>query len=343
MVDLVDIVQKQEIITSTGDPDTLVELFDIIINPNSSSPQKYYIFNGLEDGTDQVEFNQNNYVATPIQIGGREFSSTGAQQRPALSIANIPRLTKNVAIADVYSASEEVLESIRRAFEFESNDDFVGTKVIHHSTLLSNCNTNSANAAEFPAQTYYIEKVASETNLIAVFELATPLDIEGARVPARNVIGTYCVWHYQGRGLKRGGGCSWPLNGTGDSTGSGRCYAGENIFNASGTLLHARDSKLPSIAAWNASSTYSVGDLVMTLTSVDDTTHKQIWQSIRAQPAGTVNRDPRESPLYWKRVDYCSKTLTGCKNRFQGNNSDNTLDQSKPLPFGGFPGSKKYK
>ena len=45
----------------------------------------------------------------------------------------------------------------------------------------------------------------------------------------------------------------------------------------------------------------------------------------------------------WKRLDVCGKTINSCKVRFQGSRVDSTLDQSVPLPFGGFPGLLKFK
>jgi hypothetical protein len=57
--------------------------------------------------------------------------------------------------------------------------------------------------------------VASEDSILVEFELASPIDVEGVKVPGRVVIGRYCVWRYQGGPLNNEGGCNWPLNGNG--------------------------------------------------------------------------------------------------------------------------------
>ena len=153
------------------------------------------------------------------------------------------------------------------------------------------------------------------------FELASPIDVEGVKVPGRVVIGRYCVWRYQGGTLEDEGGCNWPLDGNG------------RFFDETDTLI---TKNISSIATWSSSGTYNKDAKVKTVTSG----HTQIWEALRAVPA---NKDPATNSTYWKRLDVCSKTLTGCKLRFQGNNTNTTLDTSLSLPFGGFPGSRKFK
>ena len=44
----------------------------------------------------------------------------------------------------------------------------------------------------------------------------------------------------------------------------------------------------------------------------------QIWEATRDVPA---NKTPTSSPA-WRRLDVCSKTINGCKIRYQGNNTN---------------------
>ena len=67
----------------------------------------YSFFDGLDDGTNNIFFPQKEisgstyplkeYVAIPIQISGLEVTSAGAANRPTLSVANIPVLSRSVA------------------------------------------------------------------------------------------------------------------------------------------------------------------------------------------------------------------------------------------------------
>ena len=327
MPDLIDTVQLQEI------DDAYVELFDITL---PKSGEKVYLFNGLSDGTNNIYFPQKTisggvytlkeYFALPISIDGVELNGAGASPRPSLRVANIPTLTRSISNNEDGVSDEETLFSILVDEGLLKNEDLLNTRIDYRRTLLSNT-YNSGNShpssppVEFPSQTYIIDRVASEDSIMVEFELASPIDVEGVKVPGRVVIGRYCVWRYQGGKLNNEGGCNWPLNGNG-------------IFFDENDQLITRS--ISSIATWAGSGPYNFEDKVKTVTSG----HVQIWEALRAVPA---NKNPTTSRSYWKRLDVCSKTLTGCKKRFQGNTSNDTLNTARSLPFGGFPGSRKFK
>lgn len=90
---------------------------------------------------------------------------------------------------------------------------------------------------------------------------------------------------------------------------------------------------------------YAVGDHVLHSNNV--------WKCLlphnsSTSTAGTIL--PKDASPYWVRADLCSKTLRGCKCRFQfkprSEASANAAPSSQkrrssPLPFGGFPGTLK--
>jgi len=328
MTDLIDTVQLQEI------DDAYVELFDVTL----PSGAKVYLFNGLDDGTNNVYFPEKTidsstntyllkeYFALPISIDGVEINGAGASPRPSLRVANIPTLTRSISNDEDGTNDEETLYSILVDEGLYKNENLLNTRIDYRRTLLSNVyNSGDSNPSsapvEFPSQTYIIDRVASEDSIMVEFELASPIDVEGVKVPGRVVIGRYCVWRYQGGTLNNEGGCNWPLSGNG------------RFFNEKDELI---TRSISSIATWSNTNTYSADDRVKTTGDG----HTQIWEALRAVPA---NKNPITNPSYWKRLDVCSKTLTGCKKRFQGNNNDDTLNTAISLPFGGFPGSRKFK
>ena len=328
MTDLIDTVQLQEI------DDAYVELFDVTL----PSGAKVYIFNGLDDGTANIYFPEKTidsstntyllkeYFALPISIDGVEINGAGASPRPSLRVANIPTLTRSISNDEDGTNDEETLYSILVDEGLYKNENLLNTRIDYRRTLLSNVyNSGDSNPSsapvEFPSQTYIIDRVSSEDSIMVEFELASPIDVEGVKVPGRVVIGRYCVWRYQGGTLNNEGGCNWPLSGNG------------RFFNEKDELI---TRSISSIATWSNTNTYSADDRVKTTGDG----HTQIWEALRAVPA---NKNPITNPSYWKRLDVCSKTLTGCKKRFQGNNSDDTLNTAVSLPFGGFPGSRKFK
>ena len=339
MTDLIDVVQESI-------DDDLVELFDIAL-PGfdlGDSNGNYYLFAGFDGETTKITFNSKTYTAIPAQISGIDITSSGAHSRPTLTIANIPVLSGNAQAKTVAGANDSsspgdigTLDEIRRDaiksqdlsgnsddifIPFERNDELIGTKVVYHKTLKSKLSSGE----EFPSQTFYIDRIASENNLFVSFELASPMDIEGAKIPARMVIGRYCPWQYQGVELGFGGGCTWDINSDQHS-----------FFRHDDTKINVTNHTNYK-GDWDEDdATYEKGHYVKTTTSG----RVEIWEVIASEaPAG---KDPRYNRQYWKRIDVCGKILNSCKVRFQGNSSDTTLNQDVPLPFGGFPGSKKYR
>ena len=398
MTDTVDKVQQPQITTTLTDTytnshevlDSFVELFDITLpgyDPGTGNGN-YFLFSGLDDeGTDKIEFRNNEYSAIPIEITGIEVASSGAIARPTLTVANIPVLSKTIDNQEI--TLHNIRDpSIRGApidgtlnAEFETNDDLIGTKVVYRQAFLSDCNTGSATPNEFPPQVYYIDRIASESNIFVIFELASPMDVERAKIPARNVIGQYCPWQYQGRELGFGGGCTWrytdseqhsffrsddtEITGTINEWNDTSNYTAA-VGDQAASIVKTTETTGPNVSAGN----FVIGQLYKIVTT--GTTNFQSIGSIsnvvntifRATAAGSgtgeaqeisnqvqiwealfnnTDKNPRHHRKYWKRIDLCGKSLTSCKIRFQGNANNDDLDSAVPLPFGGFPGSKKFK
>ena len=344
MSDIIDTVQIQEV------DDALIVLFDVTLPSGTVT----HFFNGLDDGTTNIYFPQKEisgstyplkeYIAIPIEIDGIEFSSAGASNRPTLSLANIPVLSRSISNNSDGVDDEENILDILNAEGITNNEDLLNSKIVVRRTLLSKTYTSSdsnpsSSPIEFPSQTYVIDRVSAENNIAVQFELATPMDIEGVLLPNRVVIGKYCPWKYQGHFYpdrskspvesSKEGGCTWPL----DSRG--------RFFDKDDNIITKNISSIPTYDSNSQNDARSVGYKTKTIRDG----HTEIWEAIRAVPAETSNgqHNPTTSRAYWKRLDVCGKTLNSCKIRFQGNNSDETLNTSFALPFGGFPGAKQFR
>lgn len=334
MSNIIDTVQLQ------STEEVLVELFDITL-PNGTL---VHFVNGLNEGTDSIYFPSKTldtnsqsptynkyplkeYIAIPIEVSGIETAGSGAANRPTLNIANIPVLSRSL------SNDETVLQDVLETEGINNNEDLLGSRVVIRRTFLSKTYTSSSTSpstspVEFPSQTYIFDRVGAENNVIVEFELASPMDIEGVRLPNRVVVGKYCPWRYQGHFIEneqneasKDGGCTWPL----DSNG--------RFFDVNNNII---TKDISTISLWSNSATYSANDKVKTTTN----NHTQIWIALRAVPA---NKDPEKQKSYWKRLDVCGKTLESCKVRFQGNNNNTDLNTAYVLPFGGFPGSRQFR
>lgn len=315
MTELIQTVQLQEI------GDALIELFDLTL-PSGTT---IYLHNGLKQGDEALAFPNkagtavNEYIAIPIEMEGIEFKSDGPMNRPALSMANVPVLARQI------SSKEDTMLDILQAEGISNNEDLLNTTVNYRRTLQKYLSASAGAAAtvpvEFPTQRYIIDRVEGESNIIVSFELASPLDIEGTEIPYRQVIGKYCNWEYQGSSRGRGGGCTWAKN------------SRNRFYNIDDQLIDTTG-----VNEWNSGTAYPTVPTRIKRTVND---FVQIFESVRPVPAGAT---PETNPAYWKRIDLCGKLLQSCKIRFQGGNADpSTLNTNIPLPFGGFPGTKKFR
>lgn len=341
MSDIIDTVQIQEV------DDALITLFDVTLPSGTVT----HFFDGLDDGTNNVYFPEkeisnsvyplNEYIAIPIAIEGIESSSSGAANRPTLSLANIPVLSRSISNNSDGADDESDILDILNSEGITNNEDLLNSKVVVRRTLFkktytsSDSNPSSA-PIEFPSQTYIIDRVSAENNIIVQFELANPMDIEGVVLPNRVVVGKYCPWRYQGHFLpdsagvsSKDGGCTWAINSNG------------RFFDKDDNVITKNISSIPTYSASTTNSARAIGYKTKTITNG----HTEIWQTTRAVPAETSNGqyNPKSSKAYWQRLDVCGKTLNSCKIRFQGNNTDDSLNSVFVLPFGGFPGAKQFK
>lgn len=397
---IVDVVQDEERFTENPDGakegDPLLEFFDVTLPgfADDSTSGVFHLFAGLEDTipVDAIEFDGNEYLAIPIQLSGIESKASGAISRPTLTVANIPVLSRS---RDVQEATlDDIRDGTINSLElpFEKNADLLGAKIVYRQAYLSQCNQPNT-PQEFPKATFFIDRVSGENQLQVTFELASPLDMEGAKIPNRYVIGQYCPWHYQGRDLGMGGGCTWRY----------KEVEQHSFFRSDDTKITG------TINDWSDTTNYTAGNIVKTTHST--TQQVQIWEAL----FNNTDKNPDTQRRYWKRIDLCGKTLNSCKIRFQGQTIDissitigssttittsaahglatqdivkinlpigtdlaailngthrvnvastttfsisvNTLgastsfttgyisqiDTNVPLPFGGFPGSKKFK
>lgn len=321
MTEIIDTVQLQEV------GDALIELFEVTL----PSGTVVHLLNGMDGETDNIYFSDktgtvlNEYVSFPLQIEGIEIKSSGVQNRPVLSVANIPSMTRGYGNTSSGSSDETTLLDILANEGFTTNEDLLNTRVVYRQTLFKytqKAGDTPEIPTEFPSATYIIDRVSTETNIFVQFELASPVDLEGLTLPNRVVIGKYCPWRYQGVALSGEGGCIWPL----DSNGL--------FFDSNDDVISRANAS--GIAQWQNNITYNSGITVKTTTN----NHTQLWQSLRFVP---LNKNPEQNPVYWKRRDTCGKLINSCKIRFQGNNINSTLDTSVSLPFGGFPGSRSFK
>ena len=193
--DIIDAVQ-------VSDPGSaLIVLYEVEVEPNVYA----YFTPFNETDLSEIKFPTlsgsaiNTYHAIPIEADGFDISSTGAYNRPVLTVANISSLfSENVGL------------------DYEK---LTGKTVIRRTTLAKylvggSAYTSGDKPVEFPRTVYRIDRIKEKNILQVQFELATPFDLPSVTLPRRKVFGGRCPWKYKGAYEEisegnRVGGCTW--------------------------------------------------------------------------------------------------------------------------------------
>lgn len=346
-------MSNNEIITTdlqSQEVDALIQLYELELDNGTT----LYFHPGLDENLDDIVYDGNTYVALPLVFGGIETGSDGAANRPTLTVANVTNIFRS-------AVSNE-------GFSFE---DLIGCRIVRRQTL----ETYLASAAyEMPRAVYILDRISAENSVSVTFELAAPFDVAGIKIPNRVVVGKYCSWVYQGLDRTPSkGACKWRENSSFDYDGTeyfpyfdlddrpliesglvtptsySAPHAIDDFVTYNGKYYRSEvdsNSEVPGSSIfwkevffwtnWNSSTTYSVGDYV--------NRNNHIWKALLS----STNEEPAIASVYWKRVDYCGKTLASCKARFQfaptvDGAPSARKETDKVLPFGAFPGSVKFK
>ena len=157
----------------------------------SKLPKKSIWWQGLE------------YGPWPVEVEGLEMSSDGQSAQPKLTIGNLNGLITALCLQfeDMAQAKVTIHDTFR-----------------HYLDAINFVDGNpKADAEQEKLQVYYIDRKSSEDDELVEFDLASPADLRGLRIPTRQ-IHSLCTWCARG----------WYR------TGKGCDYAGTNYFDAKG-------------------------------------------------------------------------------------------------------------
>ena len=155
----------------------LVELYEL--DTTAVGGGIYYFHDGLNGRKLPIVWQGHTYTAVPIMASGFDTMGDGAPGRPRLLISNV----------------DQVVGSLMRTLQ-----DFEGAKIIRHRTFekfldavnFEGGNPNANPAIEFPLDVYWIDRKVTENKLQIEFELAAPIDLQGVRLPRRQIIANIC-------------------------------------------------------------------------------------------------------------------------------------------------------
>mgnify|MGYP003113434321 CR=1 FL=1 len=206
MTEIIKDVQKQ-------DPGSrIITLFELELDTNITDDSYAYFHNSLEGDLTTIQFRTATANSTTGKYDAKEYQALPVGAK-GFETGGGPSARPTFTIANVLSTFSDQLDGL-------TNDDLLGKKLIRRSTLYKYCVGQSGDSGEnsdpieFPKETWYIDRIASENPITVTFELVSPFDLEGTRLPARTIIGGVCSWKYQGASADlsegdRVGGCNW--------------------------------------------------------------------------------------------------------------------------------------
>jgi lambda family phage minor tail protein L len=155
------------------------EGFDLVL-----ADQTLHFYAGTNEVSGSVVWQGITY--TPWPINGSDFStpSQGSPARPKLQVGNFGG----------------TVSALCRKYE-----DLLWAQLKRRRTLvkyLDTVNFVSGNptanpAEEYPAETWYITRKVNETPAAIEFDLGSPLDLQGIKLPRRQVVAGTCLWAYR--------------------------------------------------------------------------------------------------------------------------------------------------
>lgn len=290
-------------------PTSLLELFILdgrnigVVNDEPGSDGTFRFHAGTNGILSNIIYNNELYYSFPVEATNFEVNGQNQLPHPVLRCANVRGFmstflmeNRNLIGAKIYR--RRVFAKFIDAVNFENNINPLGTP----------------DTTTHTDDIFYVFRKITENKFFVEFELATQLEIDNVTLPRRKVIATACTWNYRCEGCMYDG---IPVADASNKKFSGG--AGTYGF----TLVDRGE--------WSASTSYSIGDYVHIISSLETTVGERYYFVCRQAASGT-NDYPTSSSKWIP--DACSQTIAGCRLRF-GENGE--------LPANLYPGLSRLK
>ena len=338
------------------EPSAIIELYELYFDVGQE-PFRFHA--GTNNITKNIIWNGNPYYASAIEVEGFEANLMGRLPRPKVTVAN----------------SDFIISNILRDYSDFRNGKFVRVKLF--LKYLDNENfENNENPYGTPNALHYISKEKYlvsqkivENKQLVQFELITPFDLQSLETATRAIYGRYCYWQYRGSGCNYQGDLICQENDK-DFTIAPNRENGQVLKTNPSSFAAGSFEKTLDKFPWNSNKSYLAGDIVY-ISNIDFNGLKdppRTWYVCKRDHKSSKFIVPSKSPDYWEK-DGCSKTVQACKKRFSVPfyvaYSQNLIKESDILeasalknvyvayndklilngilPFGGFPGTDKFK
>ena len=184
-------------------PSNIVELFQLQLDTTiHGADTTYYFHNGVsENNNGNLIFNSIEYTRMPIEADGFDFN--GKQlPRPKLRISNILGTFTTILATLPQGLEGSKVTRIRTLERYIDHINFdIGDILLENDSailqeddsLISQESSDNPHGtpdatATFPNEVYYIDRKVTENRDIIEFELAASFDLQGVRLPKRQVL-----------------------------------------------------------------------------------------------------------------------------------------------------------
>lgn len=163
-------------------PGSIVEVFTL--DATAIGGSVYNFHSGANKINSAIIFGGVTYAMWPIDATGFELSSQGTLPTPKLRVANITGIIGALCndLDDLVNA-----KLIRRR---------VFSKYLDAVNFPGGINPMASFSNRFPDEIWYVERKASENSIYVEFVLSSSMDVEGVKIPLRQVL-TSCGWGYR--------------------------------------------------------------------------------------------------------------------------------------------------
>lgn len=148
------------------------------------SDQTLYFHDGTNEISGSVVWQGQIY--TPWPLKGTDFAtpSQGSPARPKLQVGNF-----GGSISALCREYEDLLwaklKRRRTLVKYLDAANFIGG------------NPTANPAEEYPVETWFVTRKVNETPAAIEFDLGSPLDLQGVKLPRRQVVAGTCLWAYR--------------------------------------------------------------------------------------------------------------------------------------------------
>ena len=179
-------------------PSAVIELFELEINAAQHGANETYRFHAGTNlnNNDNVVWNSNGYLRSPVEADGFEYSGNGQLPRPKIRVSNILNTITALLLTLPDGLEGAKFTRIRTLARYIDAVNFPGGVSPYSPDP----------TAEFPREIYYVDRKVIENRDIVEFELASAFDLIGVRAPKRQCIANICQWVYKSTECSYSGG-----------------------------------------------------------------------------------------------------------------------------------------